>query len=324
MDSNIAAICQPLTGARALANTAYSPQLPALRLLLLLVAASLQPGLAGALQTDQPWEPTRSMDVERWRSMVEECAPALIRIEEPAAPERSSAAATALLNEGNAEYAHCMRWRLFEEAGREAESLPILHEERVESENGNRIVDVLFAEWDETYFDFDERVLTEAAMPFVRLLSDVLHLDVGDPVYLDLVGHTDSDGSRNYNEGLSNDRAEHVYGLLNELGAPAVTDMFYWGMGEEYAEGDTIVGKARDRKVEFVLSADSDASRIAVYQRMRKTIVINPAPSQERDSPKVAAATMRPISETGRFPERILYVDEERKEERPLDEESKP
>jgi len=69
-----------------------------------------------------------------------------------------------------------------------------------------------------------------------------------------VTGHTDNTGTSDYNRELSEKRAASAKQLLNSY---QVQDerMFTWGMGERapVAANDTEEGRARNRRVEFVI-----------------------------------------------------------------------
>ncbi len=70
--------------------------------------------------------------------------------------------------------------------------------------------------------------------------------------YIDIYGHTDSDGSDAYNLDLSNRRAESVAGYLAGRGVNRVriaTEGF--GESQPIATNDTVAGKQQNRRVEI-------------------------------------------------------------------------
>ncbi len=69
---------------------------------------------------------------------------------------------------------------------------------------------------------------------------------------LDIIAHTDSIGSRSYNEGLADRRAHSVKNTLMEFGI-AADRIKTMGMGESapIASNDTEEGRAKNRRVEF-------------------------------------------------------------------------
>ncbi|NLR64303.1 OmpA family protein [Chitinophaga varians] len=72
-----------------------------------------------------------------------------------------------------------------------------------------------------------------------------------------ITGHTDSTGSANYNRELSEKRAVHAKELLNEFKVNN-DRMFTWGLADRdpIASNSTEEGKARNRRVEFVILYD--------------------------------------------------------------------
>lgn len=84
--------------------------------------------------------------------------------------------------------------------------------------------------------------------------SVVLVLDEYNQTYVDIIGHTDSKGSKEYNQRLSESRAKSV---ANYLEKHAVTPqrVLADGMGEEHpvASNETREGRAQNRRVEIKL-----------------------------------------------------------------------
>ncbi|QJB41600.1 OmpA family protein [Chitinophaga oryzae] len=72
-----------------------------------------------------------------------------------------------------------------------------------------------------------------------------------------ITGHTDSTGSSGYNRELSENRAKRAKDLLSEF---KVNDdrMFTWGLADRHpiASNNTEEGKAKNRRVEFVILYD--------------------------------------------------------------------
>ncbi|MGD9811147.1 MAG: OmpA family protein, partial [Sphingobium sp.] len=85
------------------------------------------------------------------------------------------------------------------------------------------------------------------------------------PTYIDIYGHTDSDGSDAYNQGLSQRRAQSVADYLSTHGVQSAR-METRGFGETQpiADNATAEGKAQNRRVEIkivpVTEADVAAS----------------------------------------------------------------
>ena len=84
--------------------------------------------------------------------------------------------------------------------------------------------------------------------------SVVIVLDEFDQTYIDIIGHTDSKGSKEYNQGLSEKRAHSVADYL-ESRAIISERVAAGGMGEAdpVASNDTRKGRAMNRRVEITL-----------------------------------------------------------------------
>ena len=84
--------------------------------------------------------------------------------------------------------------------------------------------------------------------------SVVLVLDEFNQTYVDIIGHTDSKGSKEYNQRLSEKRAKSVAGYL-ESSAVTPQRVLADGMGEDHpiATNDTRDGRAQNRRVEIKL-----------------------------------------------------------------------
>jgi len=93
---------------------------------------------------------------------------------------------------------------------------------------------------------------------FARSLSDNPHTDVA------IYGHTDNTGSRAVNERLSAERAQSV---ANFLSAQGVTSSRFSTQGLAFdspvADNSTAEGRAKNRRVEIFISANSEMIRQA-------------------------------------------------------------
>ena len=100
------------------------------------------------------------------------------------------------------------------------------------------------------YFDFDKATLQPAS--FVDLDRAVDWLKANPTVKVELAGHTDNVGSREYNKKLSLDRAQAVLDYLVQKGiSPARVTAHGYGYSEPVATNDTDEGRALNRRVEF-------------------------------------------------------------------------
>ncbi len=104
-------------------------------------------------------------------------------------------------------------------------------------------------------FAFDSSNLTAAAKSNLDKLAKVL-ADNPD-TNINIYGHTDSKGSDEYNYSLSERRAASVKSYLSSIGI-ANSRMFTKGEGEAspVATNDTDAGRAKNRRVEFAITAN--------------------------------------------------------------------
>ncbi|WP_042721100.1 OmpA family protein [Flavobacterium sp. B17] len=104
-------------------------------------------------------------------------------------------------------------------------------------------------------FDFDSSALTSTAQNNLDKLAQVL---TNNPdTNINIYGHTDSKGSDSYNMSLSERRANSVKTYLTGKGI-ASGRMFAKGEGESMpvASNDTDAGRAKNRRVEFAITAN--------------------------------------------------------------------
>jgi OOP family OmpA-OmpF porin len=98
-------------------------------------------------------------------------------------------------------------------------------------------------------FDIDSATLTSEALP---ILDDLLHQIEGLFIQnVEVVGHTDSTGSDEHNQDLSERRARTVVIYLTDRGVPT-TKINSWGDGESnpMASNESVEGRAQNRRVE--------------------------------------------------------------------------
>lgn len=102
-------------------------------------------------------------------------------------------------------------------------------------------------------FDFDKSNLKPEA---IRQLGVVLQALREQPALLvQIVGHTDSVGTDEYNNGLSQRRAGSVGTYLTQQGVPRQNIKTEWrGEREPVASNATAAGRAQNRRVEITLS----------------------------------------------------------------------
>jgi|GEM_PF-303699 outer membrane protein OmpA-like peptidoglycan-associated protein len=105
---------------------------------------------------------------------------------------------------------------------------------------------------DNIYFNFDKTTLKEASFPELDRLTDLMTQNPG--IKIEIIGHTDSKGSDDYNLTLSEGRAESVMQYLLDKGI-SEDRMQAKGLGETspISSNDTEEGRAENRRVEFTI-----------------------------------------------------------------------
>lgn len=100
------------------------------------------------------------------------------------------------------------------------------------------------------FFDFDKSDLKEESFPELNNLADYMIQNVN--LRIEIGGHTDNQGSDEYNEKLSLDRARSVYNYLIDKGVSA-SRLAYKGYGKSQpiATNETEEGRASNRRTEF-------------------------------------------------------------------------
>jgi OOP family OmpA-OmpF porin len=103
-------------------------------------------------------------------------------------------------------------------------------------------------------FDFDKAILKEQGKAELHKLSDLIRnqgLTVGD---IDVVGHTDSVGSDEYNQRLSIRRATAVRNYMVGQGVNgSIIDVIGMGERQPVASNDTEEGRAMNRRVDILV-----------------------------------------------------------------------
>lgn len=118
----------------------------------------------------------------------------------------------------------------------------------------------------EVSFDFDRADIKPSFGPSLNKLADVLSRY--DRTLVSVVGHSDDRGSNEYNQGLSQRRAESVVAYLTSHGVPPGR-LYAEGLGETQprASNDSEEGRQRNRRVEVyvkpVVEGSEEAAAIA-------------------------------------------------------------
>jgi OOP family OmpA-OmpF porin len=102
------------------------------------------------------------------------------------------------------------------------------------------------------YFDFDKATIKPEGK--VVLNEAAALLQKHERVVVEVAGHTDSTGSEEYNQGLSERRANAVKDYLTQQGVTATRlSARGYGEGQPVASNDTKEGRAENRRVELIV-----------------------------------------------------------------------
>lgn len=103
-------------------------------------------------------------------------------------------------------------------------------------------------------FESGKDEITPESAPTLDLLAEVLRRD--DKLKVMILAHTDSIGGREYNEELSERRANAVKAALAKRGVPPPSMRFKgFGFSRPIADNGTDAGRAKNRRVEFRVTA---------------------------------------------------------------------
>jgi len=101
-------------------------------------------------------------------------------------------------------------------------------------------------------FSFDKN--SAAIKPGMKPVLDEIAKNLSSDVNVDVIGHTDSTGTVEYNQSLSVERADAVRGYLSGRGvSPARVSIAGAGEAQPVANNDTVSGQAVNRRVEIFL-----------------------------------------------------------------------
>lgn len=109
-------------------------------------------------------------------------------------------------------------------------------------------------------FDFDKAVLRPGARELVSRIAGILLVTPG--IRLSIEGHTDSVGTEEYNQQLSQKRAQSVHDYLAEAGVPAdIMTTHGFGETQPIAPNTTPSGRQQNRRVEIVITETEQFAR---------------------------------------------------------------
>jgi outer membrane protein OmpA-like peptidoglycan-associated protein len=114
-------------------------------------------------------------------------------------------------------------------------------------------------------FDFDSANLRPEAKENLTQLAGILQKYENTEILIE--GHTDATGSEEYNQGLSERRADSVSGFLGGLGVKKIR-MTTVGYGETQpvADNETAAGQQANRRVEVAIWANEELKESARHQ----------------------------------------------------------
>ena len=110
-------------------------------------------------------------------------------------------------------------------------------------------------------FAFDSDVLKEEGKVALHELGDSIKAKGAKVVDIDVIGHTDSTGPEDYNQGLSERRAQAVADYIIGEGIDAnIIDVSGEGENNPIASNDTREGRAENRRVDVNVGVEQPSS----------------------------------------------------------------
>ncbi len=101
-------------------------------------------------------------------------------------------------------------------------------------------------------FDINQATLTSDLKINLAKIAGILL--VYKDLNITIEGHTDNTGTREYNQKLSENRAENVLNFLTEQGvSPTRLSSAGYGFDNPVADNDTVEGRAKNRRVDLVI-----------------------------------------------------------------------
>jgi len=111
-------------------------------------------------------------------------------------------------------------------------------------------------------FEFDSSTLQPNAKTNIYKLADILKKYPDSNILI--AGHTDSDGTEQYNQSLSERRAQAVSDYTKLQGVdPSRLSIIGLGENEPIATNETVEGKQLNRRVEIAIFANEDLKAAA-------------------------------------------------------------
>ena len=108
--------------------------------------------------------------------------------------------------------------------------------------------------YDNLTFETGKAIIKPTSLPFLDEIAVVFANEDAKPWKLEIKGHTDNVGSESYNQKLSEERANSVktYLISKGIEGSKITSSGF-GLSKPIASNDTADGRAKNRRVEFII-----------------------------------------------------------------------
>ncbi len=118
---------------------------------------------------------------------------------------------------------------------------------RISDQDANRVLDLASRKLE---FEYDKAIILKKSYGELESLTNLLLIRQDLRIRLD--GHTDNNGTDEYNMTLSKNRVQAVKDMLVSNGVDANRiDLYYYGESNPIADNDTEEGQAKNRRVEM-------------------------------------------------------------------------
>jgi len=152
-----------------------------------------------------------------------------------------------------------------EESKKQKQKIKVLFNEIVD-DNGKKVGQSYIVETEKSQFDSGNNKPNFYAS---KMFENIAKEYAKSGMSIMIVGNTDADGSDNYNQKLSEERAKNIANIFSKNGVK-INKMYYKGSGESnpIAVNNTKEGKAKNRRVEIVEVVNENM--IVQYANMKK------------------------------------------------------
>jgi outer membrane protein OmpA-like peptidoglycan-associated protein len=131
--------------------------------------------------------------------------------------------------------------------------------------------------YDNLIFEVGKAIIKPSSFPYLDELVTVIQDPEALTWSLEIQGHTDNKGGDDYNQKLSEDRANAVKKYLVDKGIKAERIIAKgFGLTKHIATNDTVEGRAKNRRVEFIIrkpdatAPTSDQQKQLEYQKRKE------------------------------------------------------